>query len=780
MPDAVPSGARGGLGPAATDVPRRVACGDPATRGPLRPATAPARSIAPASLAAALVLATAVLALWMATAASAAAPPAAGRTVRLAGSITPSLSALARRSGTAIAAGSRVHLTVALKPRDPAALAAYANAVSTPGSRLYGRYLSSRAFGRRFGASDAQLHAVRAAFTHQGLSLGRVATGRLSVPLVADAGTIEHGLDVQLRRVPGVDGRTVVAATRAPALAAGAAAGVQSIVGLQSSSAPRPLTERPQVDGPLTQPLAATVAQTTPAASTSAGPGVAGRTSGASASAGPRPCAKATATRNNLGGYTDDELAGGYGFKDLYAAGDEGKGTTIAIYELESNSRADIAAFESCYGIDTSISYVHVDGGAGHGVGTDEAAFDIENVIGFAPEAKILVYQGHNAQSGAPGAGPFDTFAAIVNQDRAQVVSVSWGGCEAQLGIANARAENTLFQQAAIQGQSIVAADGDNGAQDCQSPKHPNARGLAVDDPASQPWVTGVGGTTLQGLGPPLYETAWNSRHESAGAPSTAGATGGGVSALWAMPPSQSHAAKSLGVRSSAATGPHCGRRHGYCREVPDVSVDGDPTSGYVAYWNGDGTVAGARTGWQVLGGTSGSAPVWAALLALADSAPACHGRPIGFANPALYRAADDAYARDFHDVRLGNNDFATPHGFSAGRGYDAVTGLGTPNATALVASMCGDTITIDSVTAKQTPVGKQVSLAMRASDVHGARLRWSAKGLPPGLRINGRTGRITGKTWRAGRFKVRATVSDAQNATATARFTWTITKGAG
>jgi hypothetical protein len=606
------------------------------------------------------------------------------------------------------------------------------------------------------------------------LTLGRTATGRLSIPLVADVGTIDRGLDVQLRRVPeSGGGSSVVTATRAPALAAGAAAGVQSIVGLESGSGPRPLTQRAPADGPLTQPLAAT-----PSPTTSGGTPVATKRD-ASTNAGPRPCAKATAASGNLGGYTDNQLAGAYGFEGLYAAGDEGKGTTIAVYELEPNSPADIAAFESCYGIDTSVSYVRVDGGAGTGVGTDEAAFDIENVIGFAPAAKVIVYQGHNAQSAAPGSAPFDTFAAIVNQDRAQVVSVSWGGCEAQIGKSSAKAENTLFQQAAVQGQSIVAADGDTGAQDCQSSKHPNARGLAVDDPASQPWVTGVGGTTLQGVDPSVYETAWNSRHESAGPPSTAGASGGGVSSFWAMPPSQSHAAKSLGVLGAAAAGSHCGRKHGYCREVPDVSIDSDPTTGYVAYWNGDGTVPGAQAGWQVLGGTSGATPVWAALLALADSAPACHGRPIGFANPALYRAASDVYHRDFHDVKQGNNAFAATRGFSSKRGYDPVTGLGTPNATPLVASICADTIAPAAVTPKQTPVGKQVSLRLRAGDVPGARQRWSAKGLPPGLRINERTGRITGRTRRAGRFMVSATVSDGQNATATVRFAWTITKAA-
>jgi subtilase family serine protease len=719
-------------------------------------------------IAAALLALVATLALP--TRASAAPTRPSGRMVRLADSITPALSARARRSGTPVAAGSRVHLTVALKPRDPAALDAYANAVSTPGSAVYRHYLTAPAFGGRFGASAAQLRAVRTAFARQGLTLGRTATGRLSIPLIADAGTIDRGLDVQLRRVREPGGRSAVTATRAPALAAGAAAGVQSIVGLDTSSGPRPLTQRRPVDGPLTEPLAATPPTPSGGTPLATKPHV-------SPSAGPRPCSKATSTRSNFGGYTDDELAAAYGFEGLYAAGDEGSGTTIAVYELESNSRADIAAFEACYGINTSVSYVHVDGGSGHGVGTDEAAFDIENVIGFAPDAKVLVYQGHNAQSGAPGSGPFDTFAAIVNQDRAQVVSVSWGGCEAQLGKTTARAENTLFEQAAIQGQSIVAADGDNGAQDCQSPKHPNARGLAVDDPASQPWVTGVGGTTLQGTSPSVYETAWNSRHESAGRPSTAGATGGGVSSFWAMPPWQSRAATSLGVATSAASGSHCGRKHGSCREVPDVSIDSDPVTGYVAYWNGAGTVAGARAGWQVLGGTSGSAPVWAALLALADSAPACHGRPIGFANPALYRAAGDAYHRDFHDVRLGSNDFAAARGFSAKRGYDMATGLGTPNASPLVASMCADTISVDAVTPKQTPVGKQVSLRLHAADVARARLLWSAKGLPPGLRIGARTGRITGKTRQAGRFEVRATARDGDDATAGVRFVWTITK---
>jgi subtilase family serine protease len=657
---------------------------------------------------------------------------------------------------------------VTLKPRDPAALAAYAKAVSTPGSSAYHHYLSPDQFGSRFGATTTQLQSVRSAFARQGLRLGDPSAGRLSIPLPANAGTIERGLDVQLRRVRGRGGRSVVAATRAPAIAAGAAAGVQSIVGLDSSAAPRPLTRRARHQGPLARPLndgTAAAASATPASAT---PGA------------PQACSQATDTGGENGGYTDNQLATAYGFTGLYRDGDDGSGTTVAIYELQPNNPSDITAFESCYGINTSISYVSVDGGAGHGAGSDEAAFDIENLIGFAPGAKVLVYQGPNAQTGAPGSGPYDTFAAIVNQDRAQVVSVSWGNCEAQLGRADARAENTLFEQAAVQGQSIVAADGDNGAQDCNSRSGPDYNRLSVDDPAAQPYVTGVGGTTLQGLSPEVYETAWNSKHDSAGPSTMAGSTGGGVSSFWAMPPAQLHAAKSLGVVSSLASGSHCGRSHGYCREVPDVSIDADPTTGYVVYWNGTGTVEGAAAGWQVLGGTSGAAPVWAALLALADSAPACAGKPLGYANPALYEAASRSYARDFHDVTQGNNNFGvTTEGFAAKRGYDPGTGLGTPNATPLVASLCGATITLTGVSAKQTPTGKQVSLRMHASDPRGGRLRWSATGLPPGLRINRSSGRITGRTRSSGRYAVHATVRDTEWATATTTFNWTITKGA-
>ena len=96
-----------------------------------------------------------------------------------------------------------------------------------------------------------------------------------------------------------------------------------------------------------------------------------------------------------------DQIASAYGFPALYRAGDQGAGQTVALYELEPNLTSDIAAYQACYGTGASVSYVPVDGGVGSGAGTGEAALDIENVIGLAPRANVIVYQGPNSNSGS-------------------------------------------------------------------------------------------------------------------------------------------------------------------------------------------------------------------------------------------------------------------------------------------------------------------------------------------------------------------------------------------
>jgi subtilase family serine protease len=655
-----------------------------------------------------------------------------------------------------VPAAQRMHVTVTLQPRDPSALAAYARAVSTPGSPSYRRYLTPTQFARRFGATAGQISSVRRSLLADGLTPGRVSRGALSISVVAGAAQLERAFDVSLTRMALRGGGTAIRATAAPAVPASLAGAVQSVVGLNTTSAPHPLLVRRRPGsrhglGALGQDHVAT--------------------------GGPQPCTSAADAAAPQDAFTADQIASAYGFSGLYATGDRGGGVTVAVYELEPDDPADVAAYQSCYGTHAAISYIPVDKGAGTGPGSGEAALDIENLIGLAPNVNVLVYQGPNSNSGAPGAGPYDVFSAIVNQDRARVVTVSWGQCEGALGETNALAENMLFQQATVEGQSIVAAAGDSGAQDCDTGGAPPQVQPAVDDPSSQPFVTGVGGTSIQALGPRPTESVWNSGGTVLSGMLQPGATGGGVSKLWAMPVPQLESAAALNVRTAQAAGTNCGHPGGFCREVPDVAADGDPATGYLIFWNGRGDIPDAPAGWQGIGGTSGAAPLWAALLALTDGSRACTGAPIGYANPALYKAAGTSYAADFNDVVSGNNDFTGTNGghFAAAPGYDPVTGLGTPDAAGLAGALCANTIRISRPADQRTTIHTSVSLRLRAAASSGAALAYAASGLPPGLKISAGTGRIIGRPTRAGRFVVHASARDSQSQTAGVTFVWTV-----
>jgi hypothetical protein len=677
----------------------------------------------------------------------------------------------ARASAASATAARRVHVTVALRPRDPSALTREVQAVSTPGSPDYRRYLGPRAFGARYGARPATIAAVSRALRAHGLRPGRASAGGLSIPLTVRASA--------LGRAGGEAGEAARALVLGE-LPRSARTSVEAVIAFGRSSAARPLALRDPIHRstftrpPSSRPGGAWAAGLGGASAAGLGTGAArpGSRGGAPApgTTGPQPCPAATTAAAGVHATTEPVIASAYGFDALYAAGDEGQGVTVAVYELEPDDPADIAAFQSCYRIHARISYVHVDGGAGTGAGSDEAALDIENLIGLAPRARVLVYQGPNARSGLPGSGPYDVFSAIVNQDRARVVSVSWGQCEAQLGPAAQQAESVLFQQAAVQGQTIVAAAGDNGSEDCDTGGPNSSTGLAVDDPAGQPQVIGVGGTTLLAAGPPPSETVWNSGS------SGPGAGGGGVSD-WPMGPDQLDTPGFLHVRQAAARGPECNVPRGhYCREVPDVSADADPATGYEIYWNGADTVP-EPSGWQALGGTSAAAPVWAALFTLADASPACASTPLGFAGPALYRAAAGDYRGDFHDVTTGENDLTGTNGgrWPAGRGYDLASGLGTPDAAPLARDLCADSIRLSAVGGQSSALGATVALALHGRDVHGARLRYAATGLPPGVRVGRRSGRLSGRPRSPGRYRVRVTVRDGRGARAGRTFTWTV-----
>ena len=233
-----------------------------------------------------------------------------------------------------------------------------------------------------------------------------------------------------------------------------------------------------------------------------------------------------------------------------------------------------------------------------------------------------------------------------------------------------------------------------------------------------------------------------------------------------------------------------CGAAATTCREVPDVTANGDPNTGYVIYYDGQ---------WNTMGGTSISTPTWAALAALADSSPACAGHPVGFANPALYKLAASAYGANFGDVTSGANGYEHVAGFAAGPGYDMASGLGTPNARSLVPALCGGAPIAPAPSprrprrrppppapgpaaspsaalgARSSPLGTRVTVRLRARDGHGLALRYAATGLPRGLTINPRTGVIVGRARHAGTRTVTIRVSDSRGGFARASFRWRV-----
>jgi kumamolisin len=321
-----------------------------------------------------------------------------------------------------------------------------------------------------------------------------------------------------------------------------------------------------------------------------------------------------------------------------------------------------------------------------------ETELDIETLASVAPEASINVYQAQDDD-----AAGLEEYATMIDQDNAQVISTSWGACEdgnvllSGTGVSFLKAESELFEQAAAQGQSILAAAGDSGSEDCAvkvlttdpiNPINPVAI-QEVDDPASDPFVTGVGGTslTVTASGQRDQEEVWNEGPAYGSKPRGAG--GGGASHYWSMPVWQ-YQALSLRGWMPSVTAPHAPcwitldqHTDTYCREVPDVTGDAAPDTGYVIYWDHS---------WTHVGGTSASTPLWAGVTALADSCAKDWGRkPVGFLNPALYAMAADPvrYAEAFTDITSGTNDYVfpslRPEGYSATGGYDMTSGLGAP-----------------------------------------------------------------------------------------------------
>jgi subtilase family serine protease len=546
-----------------------------------------------------------------------------------------------------------------LAPRHAAELRRLLASVTSPASPNYRHFLAPGAFRRTFGPTDASIATLRAYLRSEGITATRISPAGLTLEVRGRVRNIERAFATDLGRFDD-HGRQATVNDRPMTLPAPLAAEVTGVLGLDGSTGAVDHLRR--FDEGTGRSLLGTEA--TP------------HLAGAPAPTSSCSTAISTAYRSGSAGYSADEIAAAYGFDPLYATGDLGAGKSIAIIEFSGFSSSDISTYAACYRITPNVTPVLVDGGptASPLANEEEAELDIEDIVGLAPGASVLVYEGTTSTSSSSDATSYDVYAAAVNDDRAQVISTSWGTCEAATTTAAMKMENVLFEQAALQGQSIVAAAGDDGSEDCDGTLNETAGGsLAVDDPASQPLVTGVGGTTLT-LAPTRQETVWNSDSAS----TISGAGGGGLSAVWKAPAYQTNAPTALGV-AAAARSSSCALRGG-CRAVPDLVANaGAPYAIYCSL----GPSYCNRGGWTGVGGTSAAAPTVASLLVLADASPSCSTiGSIGFANPDLYGiAAGTATSTALFDVTSGENDFTGAHGgsYPAGAGFDLASGLGSP-----------------------------------------------------------------------------------------------------
>jgi kumamolisin len=367
------------------------------------------------------------------------------------------------------------------------------------------------------------------------------------------------------------------------------------------------------------------------------------------------------AAGQHFNGYLPSKVARLYNFPTDV----DGAGQVIGIIELGGGYRpSDLTAYFKQAGVAvphvTSVSVDHGRNAPSNAQSADgEVMLDIEVAASIAPGAKIVVYF-------AAGATDRDFLDAIIeavhdNVNNPSVISISWGGPEASASESFQTEFDQTLQSAAALGITVTVASGDNGAAD-EGPNEWDSRTHA-DFPASSPYVLACGATHIKVSGNRIAaESVWN-QHAADTQDDSFGSSGGGISGFFPVPPYQAK----ITLPKDLSTG-----KAG--RGVPDVSGDGDPASGYLVRVDGEEVP---------IGGTSAVAPLWAGLIALINQKLA---RRSGFINSLLY--ANPAALRD---VIVGDNKVGKAAiGYSATKGWDPCTGLGSPDGLKLLAVLRG------------------------------------------------------------------------------------------
>jgi subtilase family serine protease len=551
------------------------------------------------------------------------------------------------------------HITLVFKlsPDQQASLDTLLRELQDPSSPSYHKWLSPDQFGSRFGLSQDDISTVVAWLERQGFTVDRVARSHTWVVFSGTAGQVAAAFHIEIHHYL-VNGAVYYANSGDPSVPS-PLAGV--VLGFRALDNFRPL---PRVRARRVLPAAA-----------------------------PR----FTSSISGDHYLAPNDFGTIYDVNALHNSGITGAGQSIAVMGQTAIYMSDIEAFRAASGLPSrDPTIVVIPGSPNPGVSANdltESDLDLEWSGAVAPDANILFIDSGTAN------GAFDSLQYSIDEGVAPVLAITYGDCEADWGQSELASMEQEAEQANVEGITIVAAAGDSGAADCDESTSPSevvkiaTHGLAVDAPASLPNVTGVGGTEFsEGSGnywsssnnasngsalSYIPETAWNDTSSANGL----AASGGGASIFFTKPSWQT----GEGVPKDGV------------RDVPDVALDASSEhDGYLICSDGS-CVNGFRASGQtleVVGGTSAGSPTFAAILALVNQATnSAVGQ--GNANTILYPLAAQ-FPDAFHDITSGNNQVpcqkGTPGcpsggdiGYSAGPGYDQVTGLGSIDAGNLV-----------------------------------------------------------------------------------------------
>ena len=552
----------------------------------------------------------------------------------------------------------RMLLLLKASPAQQSELDALVEAQQNPASPLYHRWLTPAEYGARFGVSAQDTSRVTAWLAGHGFTVIEIPAGNRLVLFSGTAGQVFDTFHTEIHRYR-VEGMSHIANSLDPQIPVALAGVVSGVVSLSDFRRTSEIKERAVLG----------------AQEATAPPGATGLRGGFGAG----PLYSAGSTHYLF----PADFAAIYYLNPLYSAGTSGSGSSIAIAGRSNINLSDVAAFRSLSGLAAKTPSVIL-AGTDPGLAAsdqDESTLDVEWAGAVAPGAAISLVA---AASTSTTDGVDLAVQYIVNHRTAQVVSVSYGSCEQDMGVAELAFYNSLWEQAASEGMSVFVSSGDAGAAGCSVGSAARGAQTAVNGLCSSPYATCVGGTEFnEGSNPAQYwstansagygsalgyipEAAWNESGMNGG--SGLWASGGGASVVYAQPAWQSAV-----IGAGTASG---------MRAVPDVALSSASHDGYMVYENG--------AHW-IMSGTSAAAPAFAGVMALVVERTGSLGQ--GSANAELYSLVN-AERNPFHATQSGNNSVPGVAGFWAnGAAYNLATGLGSVDGAMLVNNWDADPV---------------------------------------------------------------------------------------